>query len=131
MATQARRALFSRPWRGAADASAANDLKVAAGQALRKHLTERYFGGELHATDLVIQAHYHTLSGGVGLEDLAVKPHLATKHASDHVSHVLGRTLARPDTMAVVVPAYEKRACRRDEFTVPNATPNRAGSLGL
>ena len=45
-----------------------------AGAALRKKLVGMHVSKEMSAVDLAIVAHWHTLSGGCGLEDLAKPP---------------------------------------------------------
>ena len=70
--------------------------QVEAGRSLRNHLERKFLSGDITAVDLSIQAHFTTLAGGVGLEDLAVLPEHAAKHAAQHIELVLGEKYPKP-----------------------------------
>ena len=123
MSTSARRLAFARPWSGARPA-ATSEARVAARAALRDHLVTRYVGGLLTASDLAKQAYWHTEAGGVGLEDLAVHPDVAVRHAAEHIGLVLNRTFARPELNTLLVPAYGKKSCMREAYAVAMRMPS-------
>ena len=62
--------------------------------------------------------HYHSFSGGTGLEDLALRPEYTCRHGAEHVGTVLGNQHGLPKLLPVDVPMYAKRSCKRDMYTV-------------
>ena len=79
--------------------------------------------GALTGVDLATQAHYCTLAGVTGMEDLAVKPEYALKHGDEHVKLVLGRKYVLPKLKYIDVPAHTKRGCVRQDMRVPVRLP--------
>ena len=101
----------------------APDTAIQAGQKLRDFLERKLFAGLITAVDLAIQSHYTTLCGGVGLEDLAVRPDQAEKHAASHIELILGSKYPKPVLKSIDVPACTKRGCIREEFKVAMRMP--------
>ena len=116
MSTTDRRRMHAESWtqRGFQDGPVA----IEAGAKLREHLLEKYFSGLLPASELAIQAHYHTLAGCPGLDDLAVKPEFASKRANHHILAVVGKAHGVPDLTRVDVPSHEKTKAHRDTMAV-------------
>ena len=92
MATSQRRRHLSEPWSGVTGPSS-GDARRASGEKLRNHLILKHVGGNLTAADFGKEAYWHTHSGGLGLDEFAVRPERADHHANDHIKLVLGLAL--------------------------------------
>jgi len=88
-------------------------------QEYRAWAVGKHVSGEWNATDLAINSWYHTETGGEGLEDLAVHPKVAVKHASDHVKMVLAGEVPDPDLVPIEVPVFDKYRCVRSKRKMP------------
>jgi len=92
-----------------------------AGAALRKKLIGKYVLDEMPSRDLVEFSHYHTVSGGVGLEDLAMDPQKVkfNENFNKHVKLVLAKEFPSPSYYYAGIPMIEKLASRREMISQP------------
>ena len=56
-----------------------------AGEEFRDFLIQRYTDGTFSAADTCLLAHYHSQSGGLGADELALNPRHASRHAAEHL----------------------------------------------
>lgn len=92
-----------------------------AGAALRKKLIGKYVLDEMPSRDLVEFSHYHTVSGGVGLEDLAMDPQKVKfkENFNKHVKLVLAKEFPSPSYYYAGIPMIEQLASRREMISQP------------
>ena len=98
-----------------------------AGVELRKMLVGMHVGKQMNAVDLAVLAHWHTLSGGCGLEDLAMRPgndHLGNYAA--HIALVLGKQLGDAQLYYADAPMFDRKASARTKVPVPIRLPSVA-----
>ena len=95
------------------------DAYIKAGSDLRMCLIQLYISGRLDAATLSAIAHYHLQSGGCGVDDYAIKPELASKHASEHVRHLLAKEIVDPDFHYVDTPINDKKTSVRRMDSIP------------
>jgi hypothetical protein len=96
---------------------------TAAGRELRRLLVDRYARGSLSAEDLTLISWYHTESGGVGLETLAVSPD-HPGNWSRHVKAVLESDFGLPVLYSCRMPVFDKIQCHRSVMDVPLKLPS-------
>jgi hypothetical protein len=82
------------------------------GRRFRLYLLRRYLQGKMTAQDITTIAHYHSKSGGCGLEDLSLDLTRKTGHA-EHVDLVIEKEFPLPELFEVATPVYSKHSCRR------------------
>ena len=58
-----------------------------AGKKFRSLLIEKYLDGTTTVTDTCLLAFWHGASGGLGVEDLALKPSTANRHGAEHLRY--------------------------------------------
>ena len=93
--------------------------------ALRKMITALWCNGLLNAA-LITELCYHiTESKGRGVSDFALHPSSCTKHGSDHLKLILGKTYKRPEQYPVETPIYDKIACARSMYSMPMRLPTQ------
>jgi hypothetical protein len=124
MTTRARRAHAAQEHAGARD-SIVQVSTIEAGQKLREHLEKKYLSGLLTGYDFAIQAHFTTLAGGVGLEDLAVRPEQAEKHGAEHVEFIVAQKYPRPNLKTIEIAANSKHGCVREKINCPIRLPSQ------
>ena len=124
MSTTARRRQAASSWAGAVN-SDPKQSEIEGGRQLRNYLEQKFLGGELTAVDLVIQSYYTTAAGGKGLEDLAILPAHANKHAAEHVDLILGKKYTRPNVKTIMVAACRKKGCVREKIPCPIRLPTQ------
>ena len=98
----------------------------AAGKALFDCLAGQYASGDLCAEQLCKLAFLHTLSGGCGLEELAVdvsQPSSAS-NCSRKVQTALARHFKSPQLYYADVPLHDKYECIRTQTPVPFRLPS-------
>ena len=95
------------------------------GNELKLYLYERYLKGKLVAEEVTRIAYYHTHSGGVGLELLAMHPSRTTGHA-EHVDGVMRQELDTPDLYPLPTPVFSKQSCHRVEVNIEINLPTLA-----
>ncbi len=71
--------------------------KEEAGKELWRLLVLEYAGRQISATLLTAIAYWATLSGSIGVEDLAVDPNLAHKDRNDYLKLAIGKHYKDPD----------------------------------
>ena len=112
---------------GFTDHVAGADRKEA-GKQLWDLFVSEYAGGGLDAELLCSLAHFITLAGGQGVEDLALAPskdkNVHTGNASKHLKLVLGNRFSDPDIYYCGVPSFEKTQSRRSTQQVPMMLPS-------
>ena len=101
------------------------ESKAHAGGELRRKLLALHVSKEMTAKDLCIIAHWHTLSGGRGLEDLAVRPDLQSSgHYQEHINLVIEKTFPRKTALYNVgLPSHDKKLGKREIVETPMNLP--------
>jgi len=94
------------------------DHAAHAGKELRSYLIKAFAAGRFTAEDVGTISHWHTCAGGVGLQDLAVKPERSSGHAA-HLELVLSREYRSHDLYYAQVPIYDKYSCKRVWSSIP------------
>ena len=84
-----------------------------AGKRLRDIFVKKLASGSFTAEELVEICWYHSISCGLGCDDLMVNPEHAHRNGSQHIKRALALTHELAKTEPVRVPAYSKIACTR------------------
>ena len=97
-----------------------------AGQELRRDFVRLYISEQISSRDICDMAHRHTVSGGCGLEDIALVPDPKIQNHNAHLKLVLGNELGNADLTYVEAPMFDKRVCGRTKVMVPIIRPSEA-----
>jgi hypothetical protein len=105
------------------------DVAAAQEASLREFRNQLYLwyccGATIDAKLVAIICFYFTSCGCRGLEDLAVRPETASKHASEHVRLVLGREFPSPELDSCKTALYDKQSCQRVWEPIPVHLPSK------
>ena len=95
------------------------ETAIQAGEALRELLIGLFVENKpITAASLTRIAHFHSISAGVGMDDMAVLP--AQEHNSArHVEQILAKKYGKPDLHYVTTPGHDKVNSKRTPLTVP------------
>ena len=96
------------------------------GREMRKILVGLFITENISSRKLCDIAHYHTLSGGVGMEDLALKPDDNNSNHNAHVKVVLGNEFGNESLLYVDAPMYDKKNAARTTVPIPILRPSEA-----
>jgi len=88
-------------------------------QGFRRWVVGKHVGGEWNGHDVAVLSWWHTETNGVGLEDFAMHPDQADRHANEFIKRALGREVADPDLIPIAVPLYDKYTCVRSTREIP------------
>ena len=102
-----------------------SSARQGAGEKLRQLLLDRFVMGLLPGSDVAELCHWITKAGGVGVQDLALKPELAKRHGSEHVTLHAGKVFPDRDLTYIDVPLYQKREARRTSEKIPIMLPSK------
>jgi hypothetical protein len=80
--------------------------------------------GQVDASKICTIAHYCTLIGGKGLEDLSVQPKWASKNSSALLKLIKGRTFEDTDLYYCQTPMFDKKGCQRVKQQHPMRLPS-------
>eukprot|EP00973_Karenia_brevis_P059496 8284145-Karenia_brevis.AAC.1 len=94
------------------------------GADLYQWLLGKYVAGEKDGCECCTIAWFHSMSGGVGLEKLALKPDVASRHGNEHARLVFGKDWSDPDLFYCKTYLYDKHACQRVERKIPIRLPS-------
>jgi len=98
-----------------------------AGQELRSILLKMYCSNEpITAVKMAEIAHWQTLSGGLGLEDMTVDMSNKSwaRNASRHLKHIVAKDIPDPSLTYVEHPAYDKLSAQRVTTSTPMELPS-------
>lgn len=101
-------------------------VKIEAGKQLRRCLLERFCLDGMPASTVAVISYWCSKAGAVGVEDLAMAPDQATKHASEHIKTVAGKIYPEPNLHQVSSPMCIKREARRAKQEIPVYMPSQA-----
>jgi hypothetical protein len=115
--------LLGNPWRHVAEFQGSVpgecvDSAAAGGKRFRGLLVGKYAAGKWTGAEIAELAHWHTISGGCGAEDLGVKPGME-QHANEHIKLVLGRDFVQPELAYFKCPLIEKGTNRKEMVSIP------------
>jgi hypothetical protein len=96
------------------------------GREMRKILVGLYITENISSRKLCDIAHYHTLSGGVGMEDLALKPDDNNSNHNAHVKVVLGNEFGNESLLYVDAPMHDKKERRTNDGADPDSPTQRS-----
>ena len=91
------------------------EQRKTAGEEFRDFLIQRYTHGTFSAADTCLLAHYHSQSGGLGADELALNPRHASRHAAEHCLHCCPCCFAKK-TELTKVGHFSLRTCPYPEF---------------
>ena len=89
------------------------ELREEYGQLYRRDLLLRFATAKLVAADVCASAWYHTRSGGLGVNDLALDPHQSS-NSSRRVRNALGLDNSKPYRYFIYVPQWNNAKARRE-----------------
>lgn len=94
------------------------------GEQLRSYLLDKFCLEGMAGSDIAAISYLVTQAGGLGLEDLGVRPDLASKHGNEHVKLHAGKIYPDLDLAFVDCPMFMKRESRRCQEKVPIYLPS-------
>lgn len=111
-----------------AEDSAVTGRKQQFGSQLRQYLLDKFCMEGMSGADVASISYLATQAGGLGVEDLALRPDLATRHGNEHVKLHAGKIWPDLDLQYVDCPVFMKRESRRSTIAVPIYMPSTAFS---
>lgn len=97
-----------------------------AGDELRRFLLDKFCMEGMSGCDVALISHYITRAGGLGVDDLALKPGSASKNGHRHVKSKAGKIFPEVDLSYISCPVNLKRESTRSSENIPMYLPSTA-----
>ena len=97
--------------------------KLHFGKCRREFLLDKYCMEGMSGADVASISFFASEAGCLGVEDLSLRPELASKHGNEHVKHHAGKIWPDLDLQMIQCPMYDKREARRNHCANSNVSP--------